>query len=324
MYYFTGTDVSNNLKPLTKNAKPTGRILGRGAFGEVEEMEVDQKIVAGKRFRLSVTDDGSMRKFSAELTILAQLRHPNTVAFEGVCHLPNEQLPVLLMERLPTNLHSYLLDPSHANLASPKKAHILHDVADGLNYLHSLSPPLVHRDLTARNVLLTSEETAKISDFGNARILDIDPRSHQTMTSRPGTLEYMPPEAFGASAEYDASLDIFSFGHLALFIAIQESPTALLPYADGLNLRKELERRHKYLSEAEQLLGKSHLFLTIITQCLQNDPSSRPTSSKIVENLDTFIGMYILHRYNLWYFQTMQYIFHLTLQRKNRLQVPHC
>ena len=268
-------------------------ILGRGAFGEVEEMKLGQKIVAGKRFRLSITDDGSMRKFSAELTILAQLCHPNIVSFEGVCHLANEQFPVLLMERLATNLHSYLLDPSHANLATSKKAHILCDIANGLHYLHSLSPPLVHRDLTARNVLLTSRETAKISDFGNARILDIDPQSSKTMTSRPGTLEYMPPEAFGASAEYDTSLDVFSFGHMALFVAIQQSPVALLPYADGSHLRKELERRQGYVSKAEQLLQKGHLLLTIIVKCLQNDPRRRPACKIILEDLHKISGMYM-------------------------------
>ena len=284
-------------------------------------MKVGQKIVAGKRFRLSVTDDGSMRRFSAELTILAQLRHPNIVAFEGVCHLANEQLPVLLMERLVTNLHSYLLNPFHANLSTSKKAHIVYDIADGLNYLHSLSPPLVHRDLTARNVLLTSEETAKISDFGNARILDIDPQSSKTMTSRPGTLEYMPPEAFGASAEYDSSLDVFSFGHLALFIVIQESPTALLPYANGKQLRQELERRQKYLSKAEQLLGKDHLFLKIITNCLQNEPQSRPTSSNTLEVLRIFIGK-CLH--NCYYAPNAQATSHLILQEKIRFQILHC
>ena len=110
----------------------------------------------------------------------------------------------------------------------------------------------LHKSL-ARNMLLTFRETAKISDFGNGCILDIDPQSHQTMTSLPGTLEYMPPEALSASAEYDVSLDVFSFGHLALFVAIQESPNPILPYADGPHLRKELERRQKYLSKAEQL-----------------------------------------------------------------------
>ena len=88
MYHFTGPDLFSNLKPFTKDAKPTGRILGRGAFGEVEEMKVGQKTVAGRRFRISVTDDSFMRKFSAERTILAQLRHhPDIVAIEGVCHI---------------------------------------------------------------------------------------------------------------------------------------------------------------------------------------------------------------------------------------------
>jgi len=223
----TGGGTFIDLKPFTTNAKPTGRVLGKGSCGEVEKMRVGQKVVAGKKFRLSNNDDGTMRKFSTELLTLAQLRHPNIVAFEGVCHLPNEALPVLLMELLATNLHSYLLHPSHANLGTYT---ILCDIASGLAYLHSLSPPLVHRDLTARNVLLNSKETAKIADFGNARILDIDPQSSKSMTSRPGTLEYMPPEAFGASTEYDTSLDVFSFGHLALFTAIQESPTTMLPY----------------------------------------------------------------------------------------------
>jgi len=271
--------------------------LERGAFGEVEEMKVGSKTVAGKRFHLSLTDDGSMKRLAVEFTTLARLHHPNIIAFEGVCYLENEQMPVLLMERLVTNLHSYLCDPSHTNLATSKKVHILCDIAKGLNYLHSQSPPLVHRDLTARNVLLTSEGMAKISDFGNARILDIDPQSSKTMTSRPGSLEYMPPEAFGASSKYDSSLDVFSFGHLALFVAIQESPTALLPYADGLHLRKELERRQTYLSKAEQLLGNGHILLTLITGCLQNIPHSRPKSSCILEELLKFIGTYVYMDY---------------------------
>ena len=255
-------------------------------------MKVGQKIVAGKRYRLSVNDDGSLKRLSAELHTLAHLRHPNIVAFEGVCYLENEKLPILLMERLATNLHSYIIHPSHAGLITSKKAGILYSVANGLNYLHTLAPPLVHRDLTAKNVLLTSDEVVKIADFGNARILDIDPQSQISMTSRPGTLEYMPPEAFGASPQYDTSLDVFSFGHLTLFVAIQESPTSLLPYANGPNLRLELERRQKYIAKARKLFGDDHTFLTIITQCLQNDAYKRPTSTVILNRLHTIIGMY--------------------------------
>ena len=277
-----------------KSAQPTGRVLGRGAFGEVEEMRMGQKIVAGKKFRLMVNDDVSRKKFTTELNMLSQLHHPNIVKFEGICNLPNEELPVLLMECLVTNLHSYLLDPSHANLTTSRKAHLLCDIANGLVYLHSQSPPLVHRDLTARNVLLTSEGVVKISDFGNARILDIDPQSSKSMTSRPGTLEYMPPEAFGASAEYDSSLDVFSFGHLALFVAIQESPTSLLPYCDRDGLLLELERRYKYIARASELLGKSHVIVTLITQCLQNHPQDRPNAAEILKELTGVYNIIII------------------------------
>ena len=298
---YTGGGMFMDLKPFANNAKPTGRLLGKGSYGEVEEMRLGQKVVAGKKFRLSINDDGTMKKFSAELLTLAQLHHPNIVTFEGVCHPPNEALPVLLMELLVTNLHSYLLNPSHANLGTYKKATILCDIASGLAYLHSRSPPLVHRDLTARNVLLNSKETAKIADFGNARILDIDPQSSKSMTSRPGTLEYMPPEAFGASSKYDTSLDVFSFGHLALFAAIQESPTTMLPYmyfSSGSaepRLRLEVERRQKYIAIAEKLLGKNHLIMAIITQCLQNDPCARPATNQILGMLQELTGMSLLY-----------------------------
>ena len=57
-------------KAITKSAQPTGRVLGRGAFGEVEEIKVGQKIVAGKKFRVTLNDDVAMTKLTAELDLL--------------------------------------------------------------------------------------------------------------------------------------------------------------------------------------------------------------------------------------------------------------
>ena len=282
--------MGNTLKSFTNKAIPTGVVLGMGAFGKVEEMRLCEKIVAGKIYQLSVNDDCSMKKFSSEVIILAQIRHPNIVEFEGVCQLPGVQLPIILMERLNTNLHSYILDPSHENLCHTRKICILRDIANGLLHLHSLTPPLVHRDLTAKNVLLDSREIAKIADFGNAKILDIDPESSNMMTSRPGTLEYMPPEAFGICSEYDTSLDVFSFGHLSLFVAIQESPTPSPFFGKDTTGRKryfdEVERRSTYIAKAEQQLGKKHCILTIIIQCLESEAHDRPATSNILERLD--------------------------------------
>ena len=88
--------------------------------------------------------------------------------------------------------------------------------------LHSKHPPVIHRDLTSKNVLLTSSLVAKITDMGNSRIVNMRPgQMARTLTKYPGTLVYMPPEAQDDIHRYGASMDIFSFGHLALYTITQ-------------------------------------------------------------------------------------------------------
>ena len=167
---------------------------------------------------------------------MLQLSHPNIVQCKGVTLLPDQSpLPVLLMERLVTSLHAYLLNLDNSDLPLETKVSFLLDTAKGLDYLHSRTPAIIHRDMTATNVLLTSELTAKITDFGNSRMLDLDPNTTPTtFTTIHGTLEYMPPEAQGVTAqgikkEFYPSLDVFSFGHLSLFTVTQTQVTLLPP-----------------------------------------------------------------------------------------------
>ena len=151
---------------------------------------------------------------------MSDLRHPNITQFMGVCFLPNCQLPVLLMERLDGNLDSLL--ETVPNIPLALKRSMLEDVAKGLLYLHKHDPQIVHRDLTAKNVLLTSSLVAKITDFGNSRIVNLQPgQLARTLSRLPGTLVYMPPEALTSASRYGPSLDVFSFGHLALFTLTQ-------------------------------------------------------------------------------------------------------
>ena len=142
------------------------------------------------------------------------------VQFLGLCFLEGSALPVLVMERLDSSLDELLEDAPGLPLAL--KRSLLADVARGLLYLHTRNPPVVHRDLSARNVLLTSSLVAKISDLGNARIVDLRPgQLARTLTHLPGTQSYMPPEALVEGSRYGPQLDIFSFGHLALFTLTQ-------------------------------------------------------------------------------------------------------
>ena len=159
-------------------------------------------------------------KYVQECQLMSDLCHPNITQFLGVCFLPNCQLPVLLMERLDGSLDDLL--ETVPNIPLALKWSILEDVARGLLYLHKHTPQIIHKDLTAKNVLLNSYFMAKITDLGNYHIVNLQPgQLVRTLSRLPGTLVYMPPEALSASSRYGPSLDVFSFGHLALFTLLQ-------------------------------------------------------------------------------------------------------
>ena len=283
------------LKACIKKAQPTDKVLGSGTYGWVVEMISERGRVAGKIFRLPAASaqppDKLAHSMQREMMTMVQLQHPNIVEYMGVCYLPDQSpLPVLLMEKLMTSLHAYLLDPANCNLGVIRKLSFLLDTARGLEYLHSCTPAIIHRDLTARNVLLDFQLRAKISDFGNARIMDIDPNATPgTSTAQPGTLDYMPPETIGGGAISDPSLDVFSFGHLAFFTLLQTLLRPLLPptYTDStgkIQGRSEVERRGEFVKKARSIpLGRT--LLDLISQCLQNEPSQRPKSRELLPRL---------------------------------------
>ena len=281
---------------LLHHVTPTGKQLGGGSYGVVDELEMDGLVCAGKKMHDTLIDpenQGAQRmvdKYYRECSLLSELRHPHVVQFLGICFLPDSQLPVLVMERLQGSLDELLETTPDIPLST--KLSILQDVARGLAFLHNHSPAVIHRDLTARNVLLNSAMTAKIADLGNSRMVNIPPgKLAQTMTQGlPGTLVYMPPEAL--TQQYGPPLDMFSFGHLTLFTAIQVFPGDLLPptYNDPrknnkLRARNELQRRENYITTLEEKLGKKHSLVVFIKDCLGNEPRKRPTARQALERL---------------------------------------
>ena len=196
--------------------------LGRGAYGEVKVYDVDGVPCAGKvmhEFLLRSAGGDGVRRYIDECKLLAKLVHPNIVQFMGVTFPRGAALPVLLMERLPIDLDGLL--ENTPNIPIGIRATFLTDIARGLNYLHSQRPPVIHRDLSARNVLLSAILVAKISDLGNSRIVNLSPNEVSRLTHAPGSPLYMPPEALETSPSYGPSLDVFSFGQIALFAATQ-------------------------------------------------------------------------------------------------------
>ena len=138
-------------------------------------MRYKRLVCAGKRIHellLNIENEGvpeMIQKYQQECQLMSSLRHPNITQFLGLCFLPGTQLPLLVMERLETSLDDLL---EHIpNIPLSQKRNILEDVASGLLYLHERNPPVIHRDLTSKNILLTASLVAKITDMGNSRIV---------------------------------------------------------------------------------------------------------------------------------------------------------
>ena len=94
------------------------------------------------------------RGFIQECKILSDLSHPHILQFLGLYFLAGSKLPLLVMEYLPHNLDDCL--STDIGIPLPVKMSILCDTARGLTHLHQRSPPIIHRDLTAKNVLVSS------------------------------------------------------------------------------------------------------------------------------------------------------------------------
>ena len=224
---------------------------------------------------------------------MSQLRHPHIVQFLGVCYLPGAQLSVLLMEKLQTSLDN-LLETS-PNIPIDLKVHLLTGTGRGVVYLHSRTPPIAHRDLSAKNVLVDNGLNAKIADLGVSRIVNIQPgRLAASMTQMPGTGVYMPPEAAQEEGvtRYNTAIDIFSFGVVSLFTLTQTFPKDLKPatYRDPatrrLVARSEIERREHYIQPAKAALGETHPLVQLTLNCLEFDQEDRPSAVVVLRGLE--------------------------------------
>ena len=152
------------------------------------------------------------------------------------------QLPVLVMERMEESLTSVV--GKYPNIPMCVKLSMLVDVSRGLWYLHSHNPPIIHRDLSPNNVLLTSQFVAKISDLGVAKVIEAD--SKKTKTPIPGTVDFMGLESLLETPEYGPPLNVFFYGGVTLHVVNQEWPEPLHYVVTDLKTRRRVA-----LSEVE-------------------------------------------------------------------------
>ena len=268
-----------------------GKVLGRGSYGIVRTVKYKGKELACKTYRdylVNSSDHNMRRAFLYECQNAMRLNHPHVVHSYGFYFPQEAVIPSLVMELLPHCLSEVLhqrMVPYHY------KPFVLTDVADGLSYLHSNN--IMHRDLTANNVLLTETWTAKIADFGQAKV--VESKDFVKHTSTPGTVVYMPPEARPISrgatipdpqhSEYSYTIDVFSFGVLILHMYLNEIPKIIGETVSDTE-NPELFRRRPPLDyfscDIEAAIPRDHIFRSLVERCLENSPSRRPSASELL------------------------------------------
>ena len=270
--------------------RSTDNELGRGSYAVVIELEYRGLKCAGKKLYRILYEQGighAANRYLEECRLLSQAKHPNVVQFLGVYFEEGSQFPILVMELLPTNLTSCL--ERYGVLPDEVSYSILNDVALGLCYLHSQTPSIIHRDLSANNVLVSSNMTAKISDLGVARILNLTPVQ---MTETPGTQAYMPPEVMFANPQYNTSLDVFSYGVMMVHVFTAEWPAPKVGpiRVDPSNPHQlipvsEAERREEFLRK----IGQDHPLMDLIMSCLKNNPQLRVPATEITGRMNDLV-----------------------------------
>ena len=282
-----------------ENFPPLSSARGVGSFGSVYAVEVEgEPCIAkclhpiligyerlhGDRLRDPtdlVQEKNTIReRFYKECHLLSTLNHPNIVKFVGVARIPgyrNGEL-ALIMEALSTDLGKFLNTRKPRDISNIIRVSLALDIATGLLYLHSQQPTIIHRDLSAANVLVSIDTMAsfkaKIADLGVAKLLESN--SAYPLTIAPGALDFMAPEALVEKPQYDTKLDIFSFGAVLLYLINHTFPHVYqVGYAELINKpgKVQIAKREKAITSAQ-----GHCLYELAVRCLQDEARQRPTT----------------------------------------------
>jgi tetratricopeptide (TPR) repeat protein len=206
-------------------------VIGRGGMGVVYKA-VDpalDRFVAIKMVTNAGEEHGDLlKRFYREAQFTAKLRHQNIVTVYDLGEFSG--MPYLVMEYLSGRSLDVMLAGPPPTLE--QRIHCIWQVCNGLQYAHSRQPSIIHRDIKPANIVVGEDGTAKIIDFGIARL----GQSRYTRTGHiMGSYQYMSPEQINGSS-LDGRSDIFSTG-----VVLYQALTSTLPF-EGRTIAETLQK----------------------------------------------------------------------------------
>ncbi|KAJ8534602.1 hypothetical protein K7X08_016330 [Anisodus acutangulus] len=273
-------------------------VIGKGCSGVVyrAQLENGEAMAVKKLWPTTLASQnfksGGVRdSFSTEVKTLGSIRHKNIVKFLGCCW--NQNTKLLMYDYMPNgSLGSVLHERGGGCLEWELRYKIVLGVAVGLAYLHhDCTPPIVHRDIKANNILIGLDFEPYIADFGIAKLADDGDfaRSSNTVS---GSYGYIAPE-YGYMMKITEKSDVYSFGVVVLEVLTGKQPIdPTIP--DGLHIVDWVRQKRGNAEEVlyvslharpESEIEEMMQTVGVAILCVNPPPDDRPTMKDVAAML---------------------------------------
>lgn len=239
--------------------------IGFGGGGRVYKVAM-KSFYALKEMIVNESNKEKFKDFLKEYEIMNLLDHPNIINTYGIFFSSSDKPPCILLEFCPLNLQKAIEKVTTSNTEIAK---YVYQIAEGFRYIHFRQ--VIHRDLKPTNILIASDGTIKISDFGISRLMSIE---EQSMTRGVGTQKFMAPEIINEEEFYNEKVDVYSFG-VVLYFMLSGG------HMPKIKIGEILKGNKAQIPESFNELAKN-----IILDCWNFEPNERPSFKEIIKRLE--------------------------------------
>jgi len=245
--------------------------IGMGSFGAVYRGEYRGTEVAVKHLKDDLKED-SLFEFLQEISMMCELRHPNVLLFMGACTKP----PCIVTEYMPRGSLYDVLHDDNIVLDWMLIQTMALDAAQGMDFLHSANPPILHGDFKSLNLLVDKKWNLKVGDFGLTRLKGT---KTVNMDNRVGSIFWTAPEVLRGE-EYTEKSDVYSYG-----VVLWELLTRSNPY-EGMNpMYVALAVMDEGLRPPVPIAWHEDM-VSLLNACWDDEPRRRPSFKEIRKALE--------------------------------------